>query len=324
MIFRNFSAVNSVHAFRLTAIVVVTALTVLSWIQKVEADTLAIPNGSFESPEAPRVTPYAFTNIAEWQKSDQPIWYDPSQNNGALWTDLAGQFFNVPFPGQFIDNCDGAQGAFIFGVPEVALFQDYDSISESNTTHTFDAKFKTGARYDLTVGLIGGGFGMKPGVTLELSLYYRDASSNKVKVASTNVAHSAELFPTNTHFVDFQVHVPTVKATDSWAEQHIGIQLLSTTSFELAGGYWDVDNVRLTETLAQSLILSAASITNGQFSFTVLSEPGVAFEVQATANFAAGTTDWTGIGSFTNVTGVTVVTEDATNFTQRFYRARQL
>jgi hypothetical protein len=299
-------------------------LTLLAWTETIEAGRLAVPNGSFEVPEAPRETPYAFTNIAEWQKSDQPIWYDPSQNNGALWTDLAGQFFNVPFPGQFIDNCDGAQGAFIFGVPEVALFQDYDSISESNTTHTFDAKFRTGASYDLTVGLIGGGFGMKPGVTLELSLYYRDASSNKVKVASTNVAHSAELFPTNTHFVDFQVHLPTVKATDPWAEQHIGIQLLSTTSFELAGGYWDVDNVRLTETPAQSLTLTGMGITNGHFSFTVLSEPGISFEIQATRNLAAIPSDWSQIGVFSNVAGATAVTDGGTNLAQRYYRARRL
>src|SRR4029077_12323228 len=54
---------------------------------------------------------------------------------------------------------------------------------------------------------------------------------------------------TNTHLIDFQAIVPTVKASDPWADKNIGIQLASTVGFDLQGGYWDMDNVRLTESL---------------------------------------------------------------------------
>ena len=60
---------------------------------------------------------------------------------------------------------------------------------------------------------------MKDGVTLQLSLYYRDAASNMVTVAATTITNSAQLFPTNTHLVDFSVYVPGVRATDPWAGQ---------------------------------------------------------------------------------------------------------
>jgi hypothetical protein len=272
------------------------------------------------------VTPYAGPEMDYWQKSAQPAWYDPSQNQDTPWEYLMGQFFNVPFPGQFIENCDGNQAAFLFALPEAALFQDYDTVYGTNTTptHAFNARFNAGSSYDLRVGVIGGGGAMKPGATLQISLYYRDPSSNKVTVASTSITHSIALFPTNTHFVDFQVHLPAVKPSDPWAGQNIGIQLLSTTGFELAGGYWDLDNVRLTETPAPVLALGSPTIANARISFTVLSEPGLQFEIQASTNFPAASGDWVQIGTFTNVTGVTVFTDSTTNFNQRYYRTRQL
>ena len=111
---------------------IATALTDLALIvctAGAAAATLAVPNNSFEWPEVPFVTPYASPEVEVWQKSEQPAWYDPSTNDYTPWAYLAGQFYNVPFPGQFIENCDGTQAAFLFALPEVALFQDYDSIS---------------------------------------------------------------------------------------------------------------------------------------------------------------------------------------------------
>lgn len=177
------------------------------------------------------------------------------------------------------------------------------------------------------MGVIGGGGGMQPGVTLQISLYYRDASGLQVTVASTSITNSVELFHTNTHFVDFGAHLRTVQETDPWAGQHIGIQLLSTTGFDLAGGYWDLDNVRLTETpapLLRSPSVRNSSAPSGQFSFTVLSQPGLGFEVQATTNLDGVSSNWISIGTFTNLTGVMSFTDTATNFNQRYYRARQL
>ena len=217
------------------------------------AGTLYLPNASFESPLVPPVSPYAGPDMDYWQKSAQPYWYNPTNNYDTPWEDLMGTFYNVPYPSTFIDNCDGSQAAFLFAVPDAAIFQDYNSIYGTNTTpsHAFDAKFNINRAYNLTVGVIGGVYGYPPlyeGATLQLSLYYRDSSSNMVTVAATTITNSAQLFPTNTHFVDFSVYVPGVRATDPWAGQNIGVQIASTVGFDLMGGYWDVDNVRLTET----------------------------------------------------------------------------
>jgi hypothetical protein len=288
------------------------------------AATLSLPNASFESPVVPPVAPYAGPDMDYWQKSPQPVWYDPAQNFNTPWEDLMGTFYNVPFPGSFIDNCDGSQAAFIFALPEAALFQDYDSIYGTNTTpsHAFNAKFNLNRAYRLTVGVMGGSGGMKDGVPLQLSLYYRDASSNRVTVAATSITNSALLFPTNTHLVDFSVCVPGVRATDPWAGQNIGVQIASAVGFDLPGGYWDVDNVRLTETLLP--VLGDARMTNSQSSFTLQSQPGLAFEILATTNLSLPLSNWTSLGNLTNVTGAAPFLDPNAGINRRFYRARQL
>jgi len=306
--------------------IVVAIAALLVWTGTNQAGMITVPNGSFESPLAPRDTPYASPEVDAWQKSDQPAWYDPSQNFDTPWVFLMGQFYNVPFPGQFIENCDGDQAAFLFALPETALFQDYDTVSGTNTapSHAFNATFVAGKSYDLAVGVIGGGGSMQAGATLHLSLYYRDTSGSKVIVAETSITNNSILFPTNTHFVDFDVHVPTVSESDPWVGQHIGIRFLSTTDFALAGGYWDLDNVRLTETVPPAFTLSNPVVANGQFSFTVLSEPGLRFEVQASTAPQTGSGDWTSVGTYTNASGTAVITNAVTNFDQRYYRVRQL
>ncbi len=315
------------HGERRSRTVIALALAVLAASAfPLHAGQLSVPNGSFESPQVPPEAPYAGPDIDQWQKTPQPNWYNPSNNSNTPWEYLMGQFYNVPFPGQFIDNCDGSQAAFLFALPEAGLFQDYDSVYGTNATpaHAFAASYQAGSSYDLTVGVIGGGGGMQPGATLQLGLYYRDASSNKVVIASTMVTNSPSVFPTNTHLVDFQAHLPMVKPGDPWAGQHIGIQLLSTVGFDLAGGYWDLDNVRLAEVPAAVLVLSSAALTNAQFSFTVLSEPGVRFEIQASSDVLAAPDSWVSLATYTNVTGATVFTDYTTNFNRRYYRTRQL
>ena len=270
------------------------------------AGALYLPNASFESPVVTHDYPFAAPDMDSWQKSPQPDWYDPAQNDDTPWEDLMGTFYNVPNPSTFIVNCDGTQAAFLFAVPEAALFQDYDSISGTNTvpSHDFNAAFNVNRAYTLTVGVLGGVDGYPPlyeGATLQLSLYYRDAASNLVTVASTTITNSAQLFPTNTHLVDFSVYVPGVQATDPWAGQHIGVQIASTVGFDMANGYWDLDNVRLTETDLPDL--ANPLVANNQGSFTLLSQPGLRFEVLATTNLALPISNWTSLGTLTNLTG---------------------
>jgi hypothetical protein len=285
------------------------------------AGSLAVPNASFESPP----TGYVNINIDFWQKTPKPDWY--VEGGGYAWDQLTGFFKNTTL-GSFdhIDNCHGNQAAWLQVVPEVGFFQDYDSVdwNDASPSHAFNAKFDAGNSYQLTVGVIGGGGGMKPGATLELRLYYRDGESNRMTVAATAITNSLAVFPTNTHLIDFTVSVPTVKASDAWAGQNIGILLLSTisTNSGLEGGYWDLDNVRLSSIRAPVLLSPAR--TNGQFSFILQSEPGLAFDILSTTDIALPSSNWINLGPLTNVTGTVPFVDTAPNLNQRFYRARQI
>ena len=303
------------------------ALGVVNVTPRLLANTIPIPNGSFEAPPVPQEQPFAMPDMDAWQKSPQPIWYDPAQNYNTPWDYLMGTFFNVPNPGTYIDNCDGLQASFLFAVPQAAIFQDYDSVAGTNTTptHAFNARYYPGSSYTLTVGAIGGVDGQPPlyiGATLELSLYYRDPNSNLVTVAATTITNDLSLFPTNTHFVDFSVQVPPVQVTDPWVGKHLGVRIASTVGFDKAGGYWDIDNVRLVETAVPLLLDPQRTPTS--FKFTLRSEPDLRFEILAATNAALALSNWTSLGNVTNTAGTVEFTDPAPTAERRFYRARQL
>ncbi len=277
-----------------------------------QASPIAIPNASFESP----AVSLAYPVVDSWQQV--PPWY--AQESGVFLNPL-------PTDPHWIDNCDGSQGAFLFTSNNVAIFLDYDSTDWSNPTptHAFDTTFEAGKSYTLTVGVIGGTnltIPMQEGPVLMVSLYYRDIESNMVPVSTTSITNSGSVFGSGTHFVDFQVRVPTVQTGDPWAGQHIGVQFLSAVSPELEGGYWDLDDVRLFAAGAPTLL--APACTNGQFCFTVDSEPGLRFEILASTNLALSLPNWTSLGIVTNTTGATPFSDPATNYNHRFYRALQV
>ena len=277
-------------------------------------ESIAVPNFSFETPS----TVFVDTNIASWVKSPKPFWYDESANGP--WAQLTGVFLNPPpdsTNNDHIINCDGAQAAFLFALPGVALSQD--NLTSSNA---FNVKLEPGKSYDLTVGVLGNGGGMANGVTLLIGLYYLDASSNAVIIASTTVTNSSSLFPGKTNLVDFQAHLAPVKPTDPWAGRNLGVQIVSTVDFSLAGGYWDLDNVRLTS--FQAPVLSGTTGTGGQFNLSLLSEPGLRFEVLASSNLNLGLPGWALITTLSNTTGKVTFTDPPSGLPQRFYQTRQL
>lgn len=279
------------------------------------AGSLAVPNFSFETP----VTAYANPPVDSWQKTPKPAWY--VENGGFYWEQLVGAFKN-PAPGlpDRIDNCAGQQAAWVFAVPEVGLFQDYDSLdwNDAAPTHAFDVTFRTGCSYRLVAGLIGGAGAMLPGVTLELSLYYRDAASNQVPVVTHVVTNSAALFPSTTHLVDVSLSTPPVRAGDPWAGRKLGIRILSTVTHELQGGYWDVDNVRLTETTPP--VLSNPVMAGHQVRLTLQSEPGQRCEILASPSATLPSAHWTSLATVTNFLGQTNLFLPATD-AQQFYQA---
>ena len=280
---------------------------------------LAVPNASFESP----LTSFVSVFLEAWQEAPKPDWYQ--EDDEFLWTQLTGLFQN-PGPGRTdrIDNCDGDQSLWLFAVPEVAVFQDYESMDWNDMvpTHSFNATFQTGKSYELTVGVIGGGGGMLPGATLELSLYYLDSSGHRQTVAAMTIVHSPEVFPSTTHFVDRSVRVPAVKADDPWAGRYLGIRLASNVSFELQGGYWDIDNIRLSEIAPPVLLTPVAE--NDRVTLAIQSEPGQAFEVLATAEISQPMSAWTTLGTVTNLTGTVTFTDASNNQFARFYRVREI
>lgn len=299
------------------------SITLAAWAPPSGAAPIPIPNHSFESPGSNFVS----VLIDSWQKTPQPDWYD--QGGGFSWEQLTGAFKNTATNSpDHIVNCDGDQAIWLFAVPEAGLFQDYDSMDLDDTepSHAFNAVYEAGKSYGLTVGLFGGGagrnYGMLLGATLELSLYFRDAASNRVTVAATTITNSNELFPNSTNLVDFTVQVPTVQASDPWAGRHIGILMLSTVSSNLQGGYWDLDNVRLTSAVAPTL--TSPVWTNHQFQFTLLGETGRVFAILATTNVALPLANWLVLDTVTNTTGANTFVDTNAAFDQRYYRARQV
>jgi hypothetical protein len=168
---------------------------------------------------------------------------------------------------------------------------------------------------------------MQAGVSLRIGLYYRDGDGNRVTVASTNIVFDPAALPPTKSLVDNEVPTPTVAADDAWAGKHIGIELLSTVSLldqELWGGFWDLDNVRLTAEGEGGLTLTNPRLTDGQMMFTLQSEAGLRFEVLTAGDLGLPPAGWSSSGPLTNSTGTFVFVDPTTVAGARFYRVRQL
>lgn len=192
------------------------------------AQSISVPNGSFESPTSPPGFP-AFPQVDVWQKAPEvpgiPL------PDGITWDQLAGVFPNTP-AGTFnhIDNLDGNQAAYLLAIPGVGLQQ------------TLNSTFEVGKAYSLTLGVLGGG-GLQEGSRFEMSLYFLDDASSLVPVTTSVITYNSTAFPTITHLQEQQLSLGATQPTDVWAGRKIGIRLLS--SFGTGVGYWDVDKVQL-------------------------------------------------------------------------------
>ncbi len=280
-------------------------------------ETIDVPNFSFESPATDFVDP----RIDSWQKEPQPGTFDT--NVFGAWDNLAGLFANPPSTNaDHIDNCDGNQLAYVFSYPQVGFFQGFDSLDWSNTvpTHAFNATYTAGKTYTLTAAFTSSSEEpLTPGATLQTSLYYLDPSSNRIPVAATTITYDTNVFTNLNHLVDFHVTVPEVHPTDPWAGKKIGVEFMSTVSPFLIGGVWDVDNVRLAETVATEVVNPVNA--NGVFTFTLLGEPGSVVNILSSTNVAQLLGSWPVFATVTNVSGSATITDPATN-SHRFYRAR--
>jgi hypothetical protein len=295
-----------------------TVLSLALWVATpLSAAAIEVPNGSFESP----MTEFADPRIDSWEMPPRPFWYDESE---FPWNQLTGVFLNPPPEAEgHIPNADGAQALFLFAVPEVGLFQDYRSGDWANPgpMEQFDVRYEEDRSYKLTVGVLGGGGAMADGVTLAISLYYRDAEGERVSVATTSITNAPGVFVERA-FVDFHVDVPTVQPSDPWAGQHLGIQLLSTVQPGIAGGYWDIDNVRLVATGRPVLV--QAGLVDERLRFLVQGDVGQQFEVLATDDVSVPPQEWTSLGTVTNTSGSVEFIDPEPASGQRYYQVRSL
>jgi hypothetical protein len=203
------------------------------------AQSLSVPNFSFENPTVPNSFPYASTIIDSWQKNPQPGYFDPVAF-GLNWDQTSGVFLDNfagnPTP---LSNRVGNQGAFILDFPGAGFHQDYNS----SVGHDLNISYTVGQSYQLTAGFLGKG-ALATGDMLMMSLYYGDYANGNV-VASTYVVYDPVTFSDPTRLIDFSVNVPAVQAGDAWANQTLGIALVDISGPEAGQAYWDLDNVRL-------------------------------------------------------------------------------
>jgi hypothetical protein len=203
--------------------------------QGVIAD-IPIRNASFE---APVVDPNGF---GAWPFVDGWLEFDLDATASAN----TGVFLNTPVgsPDRLV-NADGAQLAFLGSQHGNALEQDLRMI------------YRVGCDYRLTVGVgVSSRFppsGAAPADTIDLVLYYLDGNQ------PVDIIHQA-VEPnglSSTQLRDFSVALPTVQAGDAWAGKTIGVALRAAGN---PGGFWDLDNVRLAESMP-----TAVAVLNPSF-----------------------------------------------------------
>ena len=184
---------------------------------------IPIENASFESP---LVDPNGFGAVPVvdgWTEIDNDTLY--STNTGVFANTATGSFDHIV-------NADGDQLAFLGSQTGNALEQDLDAI------------YKAGCAYRLMVGVsVSVRFPpspVEPVDTLEIVFYYRDGN-DVIDIARQTVEGTGQSY---TELQDFSLELPTVQSGDAWAGKTIGIALRASGR---AGGFWDLDNVRLVE-----------------------------------------------------------------------------
>ena len=206
-------------------------------VRLIESAPVSIPieNASFE---APVVDPNGFGAVPlvdGWMEID--IDTLSGTNTGVFANTDANSFDHIV-------NADGSQLAFLGSQAGNAMEQD------------LAATYKTGFSYVLTVGVsVSGRFppaAVEPVDTLELVLYYLDAN-DVVDIAAQTVEAAGQSY---TQLQDFSLELPVVQAGDDWAGKTIGIALRADG---MPGGFWDLDNVRLIESLPVFIPIENAS-----------------------------------------------------------------
>jgi hypothetical protein len=197
--------------------------------------SIHIENASFE---APVIDPNGFPALPfvdQWREIDLDT----------LSSSNTGVFANTPAGNpDHIVNADGNQLAFLGSESGNALEQDLAST------------YKSGCDYRLTVAVgVSSQFppsSVEPVDALDIVLFYRDG--NDVMDIVSKTVEATDL--SSTQLMDFSLHLPAVQSGDAWAGKAIGTALRTAG---MPGGFWDLDNVRLNESLPVSIRIENAS-----------------------------------------------------------------
>lgn len=209
--------------------------TLSSWTTEVLAVSIPIQNASFEAPLVEAGGFSAVPFVDGWTEIDVDT--ETSTNTGVFANPTEGS------PDRLI-NADGNQLAFLGSQAGNALEQDLIDT------------YRIGCEYTLTAAVgISGMFGpsvVEPVDALELVLYYRDGEQIVDLAAQTVEATGLS----STELKDFTLQMPHVLADDDWAGRTIGVAL---RAIGMPGGFWDIDNVRLTESSSALIKIENAS-----------------------------------------------------------------
>lgn len=275
------------------------------WTGWAADEVLVVPNGSFESP----ATPFVSLLIQSWQRTPKPSGY--VEEGGFQWSQLTGIFLNTaPGAADHIEALDGRQAAWLFAVPEAGVFGGVQ-----NAAGTAPAVFEAGRAYRLSIDVLGAGGNMLDGVELEASLFRWVDGTNRVAVGGLVITNSAVAFPNRNRLITYQRTLPAVKATDPWAGEAIGIQVVSRSTQANQGGYWDIDRIRV-EALAPHVPQLGFESVDGALRLKWGSAVGWRYRVREAAELGV----WTEVGDFRNGDGNELsVRLPAGNGDQRFY-----
>lgn len=234
------------HTGRSYRLLLFTAVTVTLAAAAVgRGNTVNVPNDSFEQDAVLSFYPDA----AIWEETG-PVAEDP-QLPGVVDSLDTGIFRNYQFDQSgplpyYITNAAGDQLGFI-GADHTRNIAYFQSLSES---------FQAGSAYDLTVAVGASWFfpplainpndppQVDPGpASLALRLYYESQPGTRQTIAETLV-HADQV--QSTQLTDFNVSLPALATASPAVGKPIGIEIAPHFG---VSGFWNLDNVRLQETV---------------------------------------------------------------------------
>lgn len=190
-----------------------------------QSGQIPIANNSFE---IPAIGPNDFPALPI-----APLWTEVDLDTE--YSTNTGTFRNPPPDspyGDYIVNADGNQLAFLGSQSGNGFLQETNSTYQTGKSYRLMVEVCPSVRYTPS--------GPDPNNKLVLSLYYvNDANSVDIQ---TSPVPSTEL--TTNVLKTFSVTMPAVQSGDAWVGKNIGIAIRADG---VPGGYWDLDNVRLTE-----------------------------------------------------------------------------